>query len=257
MWPLFQRFEGSPRPPSRLLRCPVARLPCPVPGFPSTSPRCARSPARVSRRRTSTTRMVEFQQLVLPPSMYPAGSRGRHLAVGLPGRRQAGVLARCHRGGDARHAPPPSPTSTPAASAATSRLEPLLTIDQTIHWAAPLSAGNSATSPTRARCPRVAHLHGAEVPSAFDGAPEAWFTPDGRHGSGVRHLRPHAPNSVVYQLPEHPAVDHAVVPRPRAGHHPDQRVRRPGRLLPGPRRVRHRRRRPTRCGCPQAPSRSS
>jgi len=28
--------------------------------------------------------------------------------------------------------------------------------------------------------PVVVHLHGAEVPSAFDGAPESWFTPDGR-----------------------------------------------------------------------------
>ncbi|MGE5839511.1 MAG: multicopper oxidase family protein [Deltaproteobacteria bacterium] len=55
-----------------------------------------------------------------------------------------------------------------------------LPIDQTLHWADPLEcmmdpscAFQRYTGPV----PVVTHLHGGEVPSAFDGHPEAWFTP--------------------------------------------------------------------------------
>lgn len=55
-----------------------------------------------------------------------------------------------------------------------------LPIDQTLHWADPLGcmmdpacAFERYTGPV----PVVTHLHGGEVPSAFDGHPEAWFTP--------------------------------------------------------------------------------
>jgi spore coat protein A, manganese oxidase len=58
-------------------------------------------------------------------------------------------------------------------------LLPSLPIDQTLHWADPLGCGQTAcagktyTGPV----PVVTHLHGGEIPSAFDGNPEAWYTP--------------------------------------------------------------------------------
>ena len=64
-------------------------------------------------------------------------------------------------------------------------LQQYLTVDQTVHWADPLGVG-CAMNPAAAGCfspfsgpvPTVVHLHGGEVPSAFDGGPDAWFTPN-------------------------------------------------------------------------------
>jgi spore coat protein A, manganese oxidase len=55
-------------------------------------------------------------------------------------------------------------------------LQKYLTVDQTLHWADPLEQMGSV-DPYAGAPPVVTHLHGAEVPSAFDGAPDAWFTP--------------------------------------------------------------------------------
>jgi FtsP/CotA-like multicopper oxidase with cupredoxin domain len=59
-------------------------------------------------------------------------------------------------------------------------LQKYLTVDQTLHWADPLEQMGSF-SPYRGPPPVVTHLHGAEGPSAFDGAPDAWFTPGLAH----------------------------------------------------------------------------
>jgi spore coat protein A len=68
-------------------------------------------------------------------------------------------------------------------------LQRYLTQDLTIHWADPLGVtrDNGCTSgsilsapclqPYAGPIPAVPHLHGAEVLSAFDGHPDAWFTP--------------------------------------------------------------------------------
>ncbi len=59
-------------------------------------------------------------------------------------------------------------------------LLPYLPIDQTLHWADPLGCNMDASCATQrytGPVPIVTHLHGGEVPSAFDGHPEAWFTP--------------------------------------------------------------------------------
>jgi FtsP/CotA-like multicopper oxidase with cupredoxin domain len=147
-----------------------------------------------------TTRMVEFPQQVLPASMYPAGhSEGTWLwGYQVDSRPPAWpgftVEALRHR--------PTTITYINAlpADAGHSRLEPLLTIDQTIHWAAPLGETDTGR-PYRGPIPTVAHLHGAEVPSQYDGAPDAWMTPDGRHGTAYDSLRPTAANSIVYRYP--------------------------------------------------------
>ncbi len=55
-------------------------------------------------------------------------------------------------------------------------LQPYLTVDQTLHWADPLMEHGSL-APYDGPVPAVVHLHGGEVPSAFDGGPDSWFTP--------------------------------------------------------------------------------
>ncbi|MGA9138649.1 MAG: multicopper oxidase [Methanocella sp.] len=66
-----------------------------------------------------------------------------------------------------------------------------LPVDPTLHWANP----NKIPKPTppfksfpsgylnaQQPIPTVTHLHGGEVPSIYDGHPDAWFTADGKHG---------------------------------------------------------------------------
>lgn len=87
----------------------------------------------------------------------------------------------------------------------------LLTVDQTIHWADPLNlmcapvdctrpenAANACCKPFGGRPPTVPHLHGAEVPSAFDGGPTAWFTADGGKGSGYSTLGRPGDGEAIY-----------------------------------------------------------
>lgn len=71
-------------------------------------------------------------------------------------------------------------------------LQKWLSVDQTLHWAAPLdpthgcmmgiqpgqAPGFPCNQPYTGPVPAVAHLHGGEVQSAFDGHPDTWFTPD-------------------------------------------------------------------------------
>ena len=148
-----------------------------------------------------TTRMVEFQQLVLPPSMYPAGSAAGtwlwgYQVDGAPAS-WPGVSVEA-----TRHVPTTiTYVNSLPHNAAASHVQPLLTVDQTIHWAAPLGH-NDTSQPYSGPMPLVAHLHGAEVPSAYDGSPNAWITPDGRHGTAYETLHPTlTPNSIVYQYP--------------------------------------------------------
>jgi len=147
-----------------------------------------------------TTRMQEFQQVVLPPSVYPSSFRNGTWVWGYQNDGQAaswpGASVEVTRG---------TPTTItyvnnlPVGSNR-SHVEPLLTIDQTIHWADPLNAGNSF-KPFSGPMPTVVHLHGAEVPQAFDGVPEAWFTPDGRHGRGYNSLSSTGSNAAIYRYP--------------------------------------------------------
>ena len=69
-------------------------------------------------------------------------------------------------------------------------LQKFLTVDESFHWANPLnkpmsspgadpSTGLYLGNPSfyAGPQPMTVHLHGAEVPSAFDGGPDTWFTP--------------------------------------------------------------------------------
>ena len=48
----------------------------------------------------------------------------------------------------------------------------------------------------------VTHLHGGEDPSADDGGPDAWYTPNGIHGPTYNTAVPTEPNAAVYMYPD-------------------------------------------------------
>jgi FtsP/CotA-like multicopper oxidase with cupredoxin domain len=50
-------------------------------------------------------------------------------------------------------------------------------VDQTLNWADPFNEGSLFT-PYSGPVPVCVHLHGGSVPSAFDGGPDQWFTPN-------------------------------------------------------------------------------
>ena len=142
--------------------------------------------------------MVAFQQATLPDRLY----------AGLPAPFNAGTYVWGYQVGDDTRPSWPGTTIEAQRGRATTikyvnslPLNPVLrtylTIDQTIHWADPLRQMGSV-SPYTGPIPTVVHLHGAEDPSAFDGAPEAWFTPDGRHGKGYSTLFATDRNAAVY-----------------------------------------------------------
>jgi spore coat protein A len=152
--------------------------------------------------------MQEFQQYVLPNSFYSALSgafkRGTYLwgyAVGGTAPQWPGTTV------EAKHGTPGTVewvNNLPSNAL----LGKYLTIDQTIHWA--LGPGPSGRNPHRSPTsfdpyygpiPTVVHLHGGEVPSTSDGAPEGWFTNTGLHGPGYTTAQPTAANSAVYYYP--------------------------------------------------------
>ncbi|WP_051450111.1 multicopper oxidase family protein [Actinospica robiniae] len=162
-----------------------------------------------------TTSFVEFPQKVLPACVYP-----EHCAEGtwVWGYQVADRPASWP--GCTVEAWEDRPTTVryvnklPGRNGG-SRVAPLLTVDQTLHWADPLHEMNSF-KPYRGPIPAVAHLHGGEVPSGDDGGPQAWFTANGLRGPAYASYRPTDRNAAVYRYPNaQPATalwfhDHAL-----------------------------------------------
>lgn len=76
---------------------------------------------------------------------------------------------------------------------------------------APYTVGSTVTNPNgfnaQSPAPLVAHLHGGEVSSRFDGNPDSWFTYNGIHGAAYDSLYPTASNAAVFYYPnEQPAA---------------------------------------------------
>ncbi|HTK11652.1 MAG TPA: multicopper oxidase [Ktedonobacteraceae bacterium] len=164
-----------------------------------------------------TISMQEFQQKVLPERLY----------AGLKSPFNAGTYLWGYQV-DNRPAHYPAYTIESVQSMPTtityvndlpdftkSQLGSLLTVDQTIHWADPLKQMGS-TKPYQGPVPTVPHMHGAEVPSLFDGVPNQWFTQDGMHGKGYNTFAATPANSAIYRYPNtQPATtmwfhDHAL-----------------------------------------------
>jgi spore coat protein A len=91
-------------------------------------------------------------------------------------------------------------------------LSSMFAVDSTIHWANP-GKMTMPTQPVKAPpfppgyteaqspVPTVTHLHGGEVPSVYDGGPDAWFTANGLHGPTYNTAVPTDPNAAVYEYP--------------------------------------------------------
>lgn len=149
-------------------------------------------------------RVQEFQQKILPERIY-AGLKspfraGTYMWGYKVDNRPAfspGFTVEAHR-----YCPTTITYVNDLPFPTCSQLEPLLTIDQTIHWADPLKQMGSL-APFKGPIPTVTHLHGGETPSAFDGTPNQWFTRDGIHGKGYATLEPTAANSAIYRYPNH------------------------------------------------------
>ena len=164
---------------------------------------------------TMTTTFTEFAQRVLPASVYPrAYAAGTWLWGYQVANRPANWPGYTVEACQGRPTTVTYVNKLPSAANG-SRVQPLLTVDQTIHWADPLHQMGALT-PYTGPVPAVAHLHGAEVPSSSDGAPEAWFTPNGLHGPAYTTLSSAGTNAAVYQYPNTQAAttlwfhDHAL-----------------------------------------------
>jgi spore coat protein A, manganese oxidase len=157
--------------------------------------------ARVDGTATVRVQMVEFQQKMLPASVYallpPPFNAGTFLWGYRVNNHAAAYPAATieARQGTATSVIYDNQLQGPHGSAPF--LQKYLTQDLTVHWSDPLHItrdNHCATSDVlRAPCldpyagpvPAVAHLHGAEVLSAYDGHPDAWFTPGAAlHGPG-------------------------------------------------------------------------
>jgi spore coat protein A, manganese oxidase len=144
--------------------------------------------------------MEEVQQLVLPAAMYPtayaAGTWVWGYNVGARGAHTPGFTIVATKG-----------TATTVnylnslPGGASSNVQKLITVDQTIKWADPLTQGIT-TVPYTGSPPAVVHLHGGEIPSKYDGGPNAWFTADGaHHGPGYDLTAGDPANGATYVYP--------------------------------------------------------
>ncbi|MER7848943.1 multicopper oxidase domain-containing protein [Kitasatospora sp. NPDC096077] len=147
-----------------------------------------------------TTAFVEFPQHVLPPSVYPDAYRDGTWVWGYQVADRPASWPGCTvEAWEDRPTTVRYVNNLPGVDGG-SRVAPLLTVDQTLHWADPLDRMGSF-DPYRGPVPAVAHLHGGEVPSTVDGGPQGWFTSAGQRGSGYATSAPAAPNEAVYEYP--------------------------------------------------------
>lgn len=135
---------------------------------------------RVDGTQPLTVTMKEFQQMVLPAALY----------AGLPEPFSAGTYVWGYEISDGTTTYPahyPGFTVEAQRGVPTTMtyvndlidpvLQDYLLVDQTLHWADPLMQMGMMT-PYTGPVAAVVHLHGGEVPSAIDGGPDAWFTPN-------------------------------------------------------------------------------
>lgn len=167
-----------------------------------------------------TVKMKEFDQQVLPASLGygPARLWGYEISDSLTGKLLAPALWPGVTIETQRHIPTTItyvnqlPSFNPNNPTGPGLTQGLISVDPTIHWANPLSpvtavrfpatmadammenpcmdnpsgtiAGYACNQPFIGPEPAVPHLHGGEIPSYFDGGPDAWFTPNGLNGAG-------------------------------------------------------------------------
>jgi len=153
---------------------PKFATPLPLPGALDGAATSAASPLVV--------RMSEFQQKILPSAFYaalPAPYDNGTYVWGYNGSYPGPTIVA--RRGIPTHVKYVNDLFDP--SGAPLFLQQTIKVDQTIHWADPLE-NHPQTTPYLGPVPACVHLHGGEVPSAYDGGPDAWWTPNGIRGPG-------------------------------------------------------------------------
>ncbi|HEX9137163.1 MAG TPA: multicopper oxidase domain-containing protein, partial [Nitrospirota bacterium] len=128
-------------------------------------------PAKLDGAVSQTITMSEFTQQVLP-SNFKAGPYGGKTLVWGYNNSYPGPTVEAKRGFPF-HVTYVNNIINPA-------LLPFLPYDQTLNWANPLGCNPTSSCAFQrytGPIPVVAHFHGGEVPSAFDGGPNSWFTP--------------------------------------------------------------------------------
>jgi FtsP/CotA-like multicopper oxidase with cupredoxin domain len=139
--------------------------------------------ARVDASRDLVVNNLEFQEKILPENVYSGlgepynnGTYVWGYAVN-DGQKIFGPLYPAFTIEAKRHTPS---RVTYVNSLTNTYLQQHLTVDQTVHWANPLSLAMDSPAAMKrytGPIPVVTHLHGAEVLSTSDGGPDAWFTP--------------------------------------------------------------------------------
>ena len=126
---------------------------------------------------------LEFQEKILPGSLYSGLGEPYNNGTYVwgysvnDGQKTFGPLYPAFTIEAKRHTPL---RVTYLNSLTNTFLQQHLTVDQTVHWANPLGLAMNdpaGMKPYTGPVPVVTHLHGAEVHSASDGGPDAWFTP--------------------------------------------------------------------------------
>ena len=128
-------------------------------------------PAKLDGTVAQTVTISEFTQRVLP-SNFSAGPYGGKTLVWGYNNSYPGPTVEAKRGIPSR--------ITYVNNLNNPALLPFLPIDQTLNWADPLGCNHNPSCETQrytGPVPVVGHLHGGEVPSAYDGGPNSWFTP--------------------------------------------------------------------------------
>jgi len=185
-----------------------------------------------------TVTMMETNQQVLPPGSYPQCGSGvtlgptRVWAYQTTDSTTGAVLGPAHwpavtivaqRGTTTRATYVNQlPSFDPDHPNGPGLVQGELPFDQTVHWADPLKSGCGMpmqNTSANASCkqnyigpvPAVVHLHGAELPAAFDGDPEAWFTSNGLKGADF-HTTGNPAWCRDLRISQFAGARHAVVP---------------------------------------------
>ena len=109
------------------------------------------------------------------------------------------------------------PSFNPSDAWGPGLVQGVLPFDQTLHWADPMhsmghsieramSKGSSTPSSEGdtwrqyiGPIPATVHLHGGEIPAAYDGNPDSWFTPNGLRGPGYHTIGNPGPGEAIYE----------------------------------------------------------
>ena len=132
-------------------------------------------PTKLNGKIPQTLTISEFTQQVLPSDFTAGPYGGQTLVWGYNSSYPGPTIV-------ARRGIPFDVTYVNTLS--NPLLLPYLPIDQTLNWADPLGCNlnpSCAFQRYTGPVPVVTHFHGGEVPSAYDGNPNAWFTPGAGH----------------------------------------------------------------------------